>query len=63
MSEYIELNLNNYDEHDVAQLNSWAIEAVAAIEAIVREDAFDGLPEHHQEQLLALVGLKERPSP
>lgn len=32
--EYIELNMNNYDEDDVAQLNNWAIWARDRIEEL-----------------------------
>jgi hypothetical protein len=31
MTEYIELNMSNYDREDVAQLNDWAIEACEVI--------------------------------
>ena len=41
-TEFIELNMSNYDEDDVSQLNAWAIEADALIERLkVRiRDAF-----------------------
>jgi hypothetical protein len=37
--EYIQLNMNNYDEFDVAQINEWAIEAFGRIEALEAENA------------------------
>lgn len=55
MPEYIELNMRNYNEDQVAQLNEWAIAAYAAIEAITGEAAFSGLPESKQEILRMLV--------
>ena len=35
--EYIELNLSNYDDEDVAQLNEWAIQAYKRIEELEQE--------------------------
>lgn len=32
-TDYIELNLLNYDESEVSQLNAWAIEAATALDA------------------------------
>lgn len=32
LNTYFELNLNNYDEDDVAALNSWAIQAYDELE-------------------------------
>ena len=57
MSEYIELNMNNFNEDDVSQLNEWAIAAFRAISDITGEAAFDGLPESKQEELLRLGEL------
>jgi hypothetical protein len=34
MADYIELNMSNYSEDDVSQLNEWGIEAVARIEKL-----------------------------
>ena len=55
-AEYIELNLSNYDNSDVEQLNNWAIEAFDAIESITGEAAFSGLPESKQDALSRLIG-------
>ena len=37
-ADYIELNLNNYDEDDVSQLNEWAIWASDEIEDLEDEN-------------------------
>lgn len=54
--DYLELNLNNYCEDEVAQLNEWAIWAATKIESVTRNqrelfnyigpliDAWDHLP-------------------
>ena len=55
MPEYIELNMSNYNEDDVAQLNAWAIAAFDAIQSITGEAAFTGLPESKQNVLSILV--------
>jgi hypothetical protein len=34
MTEYIDLNMSNYTEDDVAQLNDWAIEAADRIDKL-----------------------------
>jgi len=60
--EYIELNMSNYDEADVSQLNEWGIAAFAAIEDLTKEAAFVALPEHTQAALLQLVGHVPEPS-
>ena len=36
MTEYAELNMNNFNDDDVAQLNQWGIETIAAIEQAVK---------------------------
>lgn len=53
---YVELNMSNYCEEDVSDLNAWAVEAFAAIEEITGEAAFGGLPETKQDRLLNLIG-------
>jgi hypothetical protein len=39
LDEYIELNMANYDEDQVCQLNAWAIWAVGEIERLQKERA------------------------
>ena len=37
--EYIELNMRNYSDNDIGQLNAWAIEAYAEIARLRAENA------------------------
>ncbi len=39
MSEYIELNMQNYDEDQVAQLNAWAIDASLEMDTLEAKNA------------------------
>jgi hypothetical protein len=57
--EYVELNMSNFEDDDVSQLNEWAIAAFGAIVDITGEAAFEGLPESKQASLLRLVGEPE----
>ena len=56
MADYIELNMANYDEAEVEQLNSWAIEAAKLLDSIVGHAAVDWLDAWQQEALCQLTG-------
>jgi hypothetical protein len=57
---YIELNMNNYNEDDVRQLNDWAIEAHSTIEKLLDNARVSGEEGLTLDELRSLHALSKK---